>query len=61
MQAAEGGLGFMLDMAVAHRVSARDCAVDGATGTGATDPTTYALLVGERPVMLLSARFSRLI
>ena len=45
----------MLDMAVAHRVSARDCAVDGATGTGATDPTTYALLVGERPVMLLSA------
>jgi len=49
----------MLDMAVAHRVSARDCAVDGATGTGATDPTTYALLVGERPVMLLSARFSR--
>lgn len=57
-----GYLGFSMGvlvgvplMAVDRRVSCAVFAVGGATGTGKTDPATYASLVGERPVMLLSA------
>jgi dienelactone hydrolase len=42
-------------MAVDRRVRAGVFAVGGATGTGATDPATYAPLIRERPVLLVSA------
>ena len=42
-------------MAVDLRVRAGIFAVGGATGTGATDPATYAPLIRERPVLLASA------
>ena len=57
-----GYLGFSMGvlvgvpfMAVDLRVRAGVFAVGGATGTGATDPATYAPLIRERPVLLVSA------
>lgn len=58
----QGYLGFSMGvlvgvpfMAVDLRVRAGVFAVGGATGTGATDPATYAPLIRERPVLLASA------
>jgi dienelactone hydrolase len=42
-------------MAVDRRVWCGVFAVGGATGTGATDPATYAPLIRERPVLLVNA------
>ena len=57
-----GYLGFSMGvmvgvpfMAVDDRVRAGVFAVGGATGTGTTDPATYAPLIRERPVLLVSA------
>lgn len=57
-----GYLGFSMGvmvgvpfMAIDQRVRAGVFVVGGATGTGTTDPATYAPLVRERPVMLLNA------
>ena len=57
-----GYLGFSMGvlvgvpfMAVDQRIRAGVFAVGGATGTGTTDPATYAPLVGDRPVLLVSA------
>jgi dienelactone hydrolase len=57
-----GYLGFSMGalvgvpfMASDQRVRAGVLAVGGATGTGTTDPATYAPLIRERPVLLVSA------
>jgi dienelactone hydrolase len=57
-----GFLGFSMGtlvgvpfMAVELRVRAGVFAVGGATGTGTTDPATYAPLIRERPVLLVAA------
>ena len=57
-----GYLGFSMGvlvgvpfMAADLRVRAGVFAVGGATGTGPTDPATYAPLIRERPVLLASA------
>jgi dienelactone hydrolase len=57
-----GYLGFSMGalvgvpfMASDHRVRAGVFAVGGATGTGTTDPATYAPLIRERPVLLVGA------
>jgi len=57
-----GYLGFSMGvlvgvpfMAVEQRVRAGVFAVGGATGTGTTDPATYAPLIRDRPVLLVSA------
>ncbi len=57
-----GYLGFSMGvlvgvpfMAVDHRVRAGVFAVGGATGTGVTDPATYAPLIRRRPVLLANA------
>lgn len=57
-----GFLGFSMGalvgvplMASEARIRAGVFAVGGATGTGTTDPATYAPLIRERPVLLVSA------
>ncbi len=57
-----GFLGFSMGalvgvpfMASDQRVKAGVFAVGGATGTGTTDPATYAPLIRERPVLLVNA------
>ena len=57
-----GFLGFSMGtlvgvpfMAVEPRVKVGVFAVGGVTGTGTTDPATYAPLIRERPVLLVSA------
>lgn len=57
-----GYLGFSMGalvgvpfMASDQRVRAGVFAVGGATGTGTTDPATYAPLIRERPVLLIGA------
>jgi dienelactone hydrolase len=42
-------------MAVERRIRAAVFLVGGATGTGTTDPATYAPLIRDRPVLLVSA------
>jgi hypothetical protein len=42
-------------MGVDERVRCGVFAVGGATGTGTTDPATYAPLIRERPVLLVNA------
>lgn len=57
-----GYLGFSMGvlvgvpfMAAESRVQVGVFAVGGATGTGTTDPASYAPLIGERPVLLVAA------
>lgn len=57
-----GYLGFSMGvlvgvpfMAVDDRVRTGVFAVGGATGTGTTDPATYAPLIGDRPVLMVNA------
>jgi dienelactone hydrolase len=57
-----GYLGFSMGvlvgvpfMAVDRRIRTGVFAVGGATGTGTTDPATYAPLIRDRPVLLVSA------
>jgi dienelactone hydrolase len=57
-----GYLGFSMGtligvpfVAVDGRVRAGVFAIGGATGTGTTDPATYAPLIRERPVLLVAA------